>query len=1002
MAKELRSDITGLRAIAVISVTIYHLVHVLLPQVEFFRGGFLGVDIFFVISGYLMTMIIMKGIEKGNFSLFDFYKRRAKRICPALMVTVAIFVGLGYFLIGSGDLKRLAYEGFTALLFLSNMHFAQKTDYFGNSALDQPFLHTWSLSVEWQFYIFYPILILILHRFLKTQYLARFLVILTALSVFFAAWCTIEYPRYSYYILPSRAFEMLFGALAYFYPLQFFQNSFKSENARGRSILGASFLARIVCALKPWHVELLGLIIIAISLAFIDDAHGWPTLWAVIPLIGAYLCIAANNHNSLLSNVVFQKLGLWSYAIYLAHWPLIVFITKLGFNVWCLELLVPIMLLGILLHYAVERRRNFGYTFLGLYIVVTATAYYIGVTGAKFRLDHQVTKYAQYGGHDVPFDGKINAIGDLQRKPDFILIGDSFARHYTLDLIDRGLHVITVFRDGCYSYANHVSRRSEGYIDEACKLRYDSAKEALQKYPDLPVVVAQDWPRYKSGLVRRQDNSQVKEDEFTQAVLEDLKQLSVDFSTHKIWVIGTPRQTVFDVGSTCMFLHALDNPLSKFIRSTFTCTKNKDLADIPINQDIVSTIDNLPQNAYKTELNKAVNYIDPNEAICIDGKCEILVGKFIPVYQDGLHYSWAGSVKVVSYILSRIGVDQGRVRTEFEDEKLITPEADEPVEGYADDTTANTAATDSQTAAAPQADAKAVAQADDDAKAKSEALAKSKAEAEAKAKAKAEAEALAKAKAKAKAEAEALAKAKAEAEAKAKAEAEALEKAKAEAEAKAKAEAEALAKAKAEAEAKAKAKAEAEAKAKAEAEALAKAKAEAEAKAKAEAEALAKAKAEAESKAKAEAEALAKAKAEAEAKAKAETEALAKAKAEAEAKAKAEAEALAKAKAKAEAEAKAKAEAEALAKAKTDAEAKAKAEAEAKAKAEAEALAKAKAKAEAEAKAKAEAEALAKAKAKAEAERLKKESEQAVDLEGQKASDEMQADPLLKPADAYN
>ena len=349
---------------------------------------------------------------------------------------------------------------------------------------------------------------------------------------------------------------MLFGALAYFYPLQFFQNSFKSENARGSSILGASSLARIVCALKPWHVELLGLIIIAISLAFIDDAHGWPTLWAVIPLIGAYLCIAANNHNSLLSNVVFQKLGLWSYAIYLAHWPLIVFITKLGFNVWCLELLVPIMLLGILLHYAVERRRNFGYTFLGLYIVVTATAYYFGVTGAKFRLDHQVTKYAQYGGHDVPFDGKVNAIGDLQRKPDFILIGDSFARHYTLDLIDRGLHVITVFRDGCYSYANHVSRRSEGYIDEACKLRYESAKEALQKYPDLPVVVAQDWPRYKSGLVRRQDNSQVKEDEFTQAVLEDLKQLSVDFSTHKIWVIGTPRQTVFDVGapvrSTCL------------------------------------------------------------------------------------------------------------------------------------------------------------------------------------------------------------------------------------------------------------------------------------------------------------------------------------------------------------------------------------------------------------------------------------------------------------------
>lgn len=686
MAKELRSDITGLRAIAVISVTLYHLVHVLLPQVEFFRGGFLGVDIFFVISGYLMTMIIMKGIDKGNFSLTDFYKRRAKRICPALMVTVAIFIGLGYFLIGSGDLKRLAYEGFTAVLFLSNMYFAEKTDYFGNSALDQPFLHTWSLSVEWQFYLFYPIIILILHRFLKTQYLARFLVILTVLAVAFAAWYTVEYPRYSYYVLPSRAFEMLFGALAYFYPLQYFQNSCKAENAYGNSLFGRYFYARGICVLLPWHVELVGLIIIGLSLAFIDDAHGWPTMWAVIPLFGAYLCIAANNHKSLLRNVVFQKLGLWSYAIYLAHWPLIVFITKLGFNVWCLELLVPILLLGILLHYAVERRRNFGYVFLSAYCLVAATAYYIGETGAKFRLNHEITKYAQYGGHDVPFDGKVNAIGDLSRKPDFILIGDSFARHYTLDLIDRGLHVITVFRDGCYSYADNISRRSEGYVDKACALRYESAKEALRKYPELPVVVAQDWPRYKAGLVNRDTGIPVKEDEFTQAVVDDLKRLSYDFATHKVWVIGTPRQTVFDVGSTCMFLHALDNPLSKFIRSTFTCTKNKNLADIPINEELVKTIENMPQNAAKTpDIEMPFNYIDPNDAICIDGKCEILVGKFIPVYQDGLHYSWAGSVKVVSYILSRIGVEQGRIRTEFEDEQVIEPTKGEQPEGYADD-----------------------------------------------------------------------------------------------------------------------------------------------------------------------------------------------------------------------------------------------------------------------------------------------------------------------------
>lgn len=100
MAKALRADITGLRAVAVLSVTLYHVAHVLFPDVKWFHGGFLGVDIFFVISGYLMTMIIMRGLERDSFSLWDFYKRRAKRICPALLLTVLVFVSLGFLSLG--------------------------------------------------------------------------------------------------------------------------------------------------------------------------------------------------------------------------------------------------------------------------------------------------------------------------------------------------------------------------------------------------------------------------------------------------------------------------------------------------------------------------------------------------------------------------------------------------------------------------------------------------------------------------------------------------------------------------------------------------------------------------------------------------------------------------------------------------------------------------------------------------------------------------------------
>ena len=171
-------------------------------------------------------------------------------------------------------------------------------------------------------------------------------------------------------------------------------------------------------------------------------------------------------------------------------------------------------------------------------------------------------------------------------------------------------------------------------------------------------------------------------------------------------IIGTPRQTVFDVGSTCMYLHALQNPLSRFIRAHFTCTKSKELNAIPMNDFLQRSVLELPQNQHLTDKDRPVKYIDPNEAICVDSNCEILVGKYIPVYQDGLHYSWAGSVKIVSYILSQIGVKQGKVRTNFEDEVVgQTPQGKDvdEEEGYADGPLLNSSQAPAGSAAEPAA-----------------------------------------------------------------------------------------------------------------------------------------------------------------------------------------------------------------------------------------------------------------------------------------------------------
>lgn len=619
--KQLRADITGLRAVAVLSVTVYHLIHTLAPKYNFMQGGFVGVDIFFVISGFLMTKIIYEGLEKRKFSLRDFYLRRAKRICPSLLATVFVFMGLGYLLIGTGDLKRMANEAVSALFFLSNFYFAGKSDYFANTALDQVFLHTWSLSVEWQFYMFYPLVLMGLMKYFSKDGIKKSLVLLTVLSLIFGIWYTDVNQKASYFLLPSRAFELLFGGLAYFYPVQ-------SQK------------------IKPAVFEAAGLLLILLSLIIVNADSGWPTLWTVLPCAAAYLCIACANPRTLLGNAVLQKLGLWSYSLYLVHWPIIVFASKIGIDAYFIELILPIFLCGLCLYYVFETSRNYGRKFLLCYGITAIACALITINGASFRLVTAPPEGSQYGGRNIPFEGDIYSLGDKNRDVDFILSGDSFARHYTRDMQDRKLHVITVFRDGCYSFGKHVNRRPEGIIDEKCSGRYAGLLKAANLYPDKKILIGQDWPRYERGLCLRETEEKISAENFKQAIAEDLAQLAEDLQGREVYILLTPAQTVFDIGATCMYLHELDNPLAKLLRTGITCYREKELTLPPINEFL------------RTEIAKYPNFhaIDPNKAICKGQNCTILLENLTPVFQDGLHYSIDGSRKVVEYILKEMDV----------------------------------------------------------------------------------------------------------------------------------------------------------------------------------------------------------------------------------------------------------------------------------------------------------------------------------------------------------
>ena len=227
--KEFRADIQGLRAIAVIAVVLYHADGGLLP------GGFVGVDIFFVISGFLISGILMNELDRGVYSLAGFYRRRVRRLFPALYVMLAVVLAGGSILLPPGALRELGHTAVTTVFFVSNFDFLKLSEYFAGNSQLKPLLHTWSLAVEEQFYIFFPpFLALLWWRWRKHFRLIILMVAVISLAV--SAWAVRRHPSAAFYLAPSRVFELLIGVLV----------------ARAASVI-VTFLGDISYSLYLWH-----------------------------------------------------------------------------------------------------------------------------------------------------------------------------------------------------------------------------------------------------------------------------------------------------------------------------------------------------------------------------------------------------------------------------------------------------------------------------------------------------------------------------------------------------------------------------------------------------------------------------------------------------------------------------------------------------------------------------------------------------------------------------
>lgn len=497
VAKGFRQDINGLRAWAVMAVVLYHF------GIPFAGGGFAGVDVFFVISGYLMTGIISTGLQREKFSVWQFYLARAKRILPALIVVAMVVLVVGWFIMMPKEYQTLGRHVRESLTFSSNLRYLKESGYFDSDAHGKWLLHTWSLSVEWQFYLLLPLVLAAVWRLLpRRSALIGTHVLLLVASFAICVLLTERVPSKAFYVLQSRAWEMLVGGLVFLL------------GSAGQFSLGWRRL-----------LEMTGFALIVGAIVGLDSTSRWPAWLALLPTAGAALVLLAWREHSLWSGgPVMQWLGTRSYSIYLWHWPIVAalaYCERLDSPLWVGLGLVGSLLLGMISYAVVEvparnllsrvtPRRAAVYLLLVLLVAVLA-AQAVRRNGFPQRLSSVVAEVeAQRSNRNPRLDeclgkGRECIFGGQQVSA--MVLGDSHADAVVTavqaalpDHQQQGIYFRGVSSCLLVFGAQVVDERRPGKCAEL-KRDMQSGIDAL--YPGVPVVVVNRASVYAKGVTVR-------------------------------------------------------------------------------------------------------------------------------------------------------------------------------------------------------------------------------------------------------------------------------------------------------------------------------------------------------------------------------------------------------------------------------------------------------------------------------------------------------------------
>lgn len=623
-----RPDIDGLRSVAVLIVIMYHLGFNAIP------GGFVGVDVFFVISGFLITSIIYKDVSGECFSYASFYTRRIKRLYPSIFTVLSASTVAAFFLLLPDDLLSYLRSALATLTSVSNFYFLSSVgDYFSVNVEQTPLLHTWSLSVEEQYYLFAPVIVATVLRFWGKDKIAVFFLATCALLLL-SIYQTNNNPSFAYYMLPFRAFELMIGSL-----IAIIFSDRKITNARMAEAM-----------------SIFGIMLIASTSVLLNKDSSFPGLNALWPSIGAALIISASMlaapHsppavNKILAIKPLVYIGKISYPMYLWHWPIIAFChyKSVEFNSinQTVMLAVTIIFSAATFHLIENRVRylNWGVVKSSVALVVTPTVavivvYFVSGSNDGFPNRFKGIEFARDNIPDVAYKKCYNSfnsniesycrIGDDSKDADTIFIGDSMAASYIpfIDYLakDAGISVLATASSALPPIKDILSfpesSPAKGHRTME-KLNYNNQRiENAKKFKN--VIISASWGN-GDDYFRSSDSDLVK-------TIHELTS-----SGSRVFIIARPNGVMEDDLSRAKIARENGDDLKLIL--TAQGRKN-------------SYLDKLIKDL------KGVTIINPNKILCENKKCKISLNGQI-IYFEKDHLNISGSRFIAKEYVSKYG-----------------------------------------------------------------------------------------------------------------------------------------------------------------------------------------------------------------------------------------------------------------------------------------------------------------------------------------------------------